>query len=872
MSPPLRGDRGIPYNGSGMSIDHANLSTGISGLDKIIRGLLPGDNIVFQVPSIGDYLRFVRPYAEFACDRDQKLVYFRFASHAPLLDAGEYPGIQINTPDPSEGFEPFISSIHSTIKKNGRGGYYVFDSLSELTDKWYSDRMLGNFFMLTCPYLLDMEALAYFGILRQEHSHNALHPIHNTAQVILDVYNSEGQLYIHPLKVQQRYSSTMHMLHREDDGNYLPVTNSALNSRILSFSPFQSESGSYEDKDMWNRNFAQAHQALLHPTPDARRQEAFHTDRLLKMAVTRDERFLPLARQYFSLKDLLTIGRRIIGTGLIGGKSTGMLLARAMLQKKDPALSRCLEVHDSFFVGSDVFYTYMVINGCWWIRHQQKEIDTFLSVAEYARRVILTGQFPEDIIRKFSDMLDYFGQSPIIVRSSSLLEDNFGNAFSGKYESIFCPNQGSREKRLENLLTAIKTIYASTLSEKALQYRAHLGILDKDEQMPLLIQRVSGDLHKNYFFPAVAGVGYSYNPYVWDKEIDPESGVLRIVYGMGTRAVDRSDEDYTRVVALNAPEKRPETGMDEIRRYSQRRVDLLDLEANQLVAVEYQDMEDSVSPNEKSLLTSLERETQSRYISFTGLFRNTPFIQDMRKILRTLEEAYTYPVDVEFTLNFTAPEEYRINIVQCRPFEVRRNIDVDLDFSRAEAEKVLLASPSGTVIGRNREIRPQRIIYVSGEKYSPLTVSQKHSTARTIGRVMKNSDPSTKTILIGPGRWGTTTVFLGIPVSFSEISRADCICEVVDMGENLIPDVSLGTHFFNDLVELDILYLALYPRKEGTIFQPELLLERPNQLLSIVDDEESRELADVVHVVDTDPGKSLLAADLINQHYLLSLE
>ena len=290
---PLREAQGIPYNGSGMSIDHANLSTGIGGLDKIIRGLLPGDNIVFQVPSIGDYLRFVRPYAEFASDRDQKLVYFRFASHAPLLDAGEYPGIQINTPDPAEGFEPFISSIHSAIKKNGRGGYYVFDSLSELTDKWYSDRMLGNFFMLTCPYLLDMEALAYFGILRQEHSHNALHPIHNTAQVILDVYNSEGQLYIHPLKVQQRYSSTMHMLHREEEGNYLPVTNSALNSRILSFSPFQSESGSYEDKDMWNRNFTQAHQALLHPTPDARRQEAFHTDRLLKMAVTRDERFFP---------------------------------------------------------------------------------------------------------------------------------------------------------------------------------------------------------------------------------------------------------------------------------------------------------------------------------------------------------------------------------------------------------------------------------------------------------------------------------------------------------------------------------------------------------------------------------------------------
>ncbi len=89
-------------------------------------------------------------------------------------------------------------------------------------------------------------------------------------------------------------------------------------------------------------------------------------------------------------------------------------------------------------------------------------------------------------------MLDYFGQSPIIVRSSSLLEDNFGNAFAGKYDSVFCVNQRPREKRLEDLLSAVRTIYASTMSERALMYRARRGILDRDEQMGLLVQRVSG--------------------------------------------------------------------------------------------------------------------------------------------------------------------------------------------------------------------------------------------------------------------------------------------------------------------------------------------------------------------------------------------
>ena len=491
-------------------------------------------------------------------------------------------------------------------------------------------------------------------------------------------------------------------------------------------------------------------------------------------------------------------------------------------------------------------------------------------MAEYARRVILTGHFPEDIIRKFSDMLDYFGQSPIIVRSSSLLEDNFGNAFSGKYESVFCPNQGSRETRLENLLTAIKNIYASTLSEKALQYRSQLGILEKDEQMPLLIQRVSGDLHGNYFFPAAAGVGYSYNPYVWNPAIDPEAGVIRIVYGMGTRAVDRCDADYTRIASLSALELRPESGIDEIRRYSQHRVDVIELDANQLVAIDFEELAEVVSDEEKALLTSIEREHRSRYISFTGLFRTTRFREDISAILKTLEGAYTYPVDVEFTLNLTGPGEYRINIVQCRPFEVRRHNEVHVKMANSEDKNILMSSSRGTVIGRSREIRPERIIYVPGTVYDALSVSQKHLTARTIGKVMKMTDPRTVVVLIGPGRWGTTTPSLGIPVSFPEISRADCLCEVVEMGENLIPDVSLGTHFFNDLVELDILYLALYPHQAYTVFNPELLLDEPNMLTRIINTPEARTLEEVIHVADTDPQRTLLSADIIGQRYLFS--
>ncbi len=882
-----------------MSYNYSHLSTGLKGLDRVIKGLIPGDNIVWQVRDSSEYHYFVRAYSAAAKRKNQRLIYFRFASHPPLLDPVAFPQAEIHTPDPEAGFEPFINQVHETIKCNGHGGYYIFDSLSELSNSWYSDRMLGNFFMLTCPYLLDMEALAYFALLRDHHSYNALTPVHNTAQVIFDVYQNRDTLYIHPLKAQQRYSATMFMLHAHHEGEFTPVTNSALNSEILSFTPFKSRDHAFEERDRWHRYFVEATRTVgllkeKHCPPSCAKseEELKHLRRLLAMMVTRNERIQELAARYFEIDDLLDIGERMIGTGLIGGKATGMLLSRAIICKEAPELRDVLEIHDSFYVGSDVFYTYMVINGCWWIRRQQKDTETLLGVAEYARRVILTGKFPEDIVKKLADMLDYFGQSPIIVRSSSLLEDNYGNAFSGKYESVFCPNQGSSERRLNNLLTAIKLVYASTLSEQALRYREQMGILDKDEQMSLLIQRVSGDLHGNYFFPALGGVGYSYNPYVWHEAIEPEAGVIRVVYGMGTRAVDRSDDDYTRIAALNAPDKRPESGMDEVRRFSQKWVDAIDLTANRLLPVDFSEISRFSPKQELTMAASLDEQSGSYYISFDGLFKQSSFIAHIRTILEVLERSYQYPVDIEFTLNFTGEEgckslaatkeqrgetmlscdliNYRINLVQCRPFEVRKQEPSTLVSVTAPADhQVLLSSEQGTVIGRNHSLHPRRVVLVSTTAYGLLGVPDKHLVARAIGKIMRATPKEIATVLIGPGRWGTSTVSLGIPVAFSEICQAACICEVVTMHQGLIPDVSLGTHFFNDLVEFDILYLAFYPKRSGSLFSPDFLKNFRNRFAELVPEPEYRALEEMITVVDFDPQEMVLSSDIVTQSYRL---
>ena len=112
-------------------------------------------------------------------------------------------------------------------------------------------------------------------------------------------------------------------------------------------------------------------------------------------------------------------------------------------------------------------------------------------------------------------------------------------------------------------------------------------MLEQDEAMAILVQRLSGSRYGNHYFPQVAGVGYSFNPYVWDKEIDSKAGMLRLVLGLGTRAVDRTGDDYTRITALNKPELRPEHEFSKIRAHSQKKVDLVDLTADQFKTVRF---------------------------------------------------------------------------------------------------------------------------------------------------------------------------------------------------------------------------------------------------------------------------------------------
>jgi hypothetical protein len=832
------------------------LSTGIPDLDHTIRGVLAGDNIVWQVDDIAEYQAFVLPFAQAAQDNGRVLIYFRFARHEPLLPA--FMATEVHELDPQIGFEGFIARIHEVIRRVGKGGFYVFDCLSCLAVDWYSDQMLGNFFMLTCPYLFDLETVTYFALFRNYHTQHAIGPISRTTQLFLDVYSHKGHLYLRPMKTQHRHSPTINMLHewRKEDDTFHAVSSSNVISEILTSARWSGLSAD-SSGDFWETAFVRAREMIKAGAyrPDIPERGKILYEQLARMIISRDEGMQRLIARNLTLEDILDVRKRMIGTGLIGGKTVGMLLARAILKRTNPRYVELLEEHDSFYIGSDAFYTFLVRNGIWKVRQNQRDPERFLEGAEEARHMIIRGDFPEYILQQFDEMLDYFGPSPFIVRSSSLLEDNYGNSYAGKYDSVFCANQGPRERRRQDLLAAVKTIYASSMSERALNYRAHRGALDKDEQMALLVMRVSGASYGHYFYPQAAGVAFSFNPYAWSPDIDPKAGVMRLVFGLGTRAVDRSDDDHTRIVALNAPDKRPEGNFEATRQYTQRRVDCLDLESNQPISELFSDLVKTPPEDLPLAMFAADdfvdlpdgRRVERRMLTFDKLLKETPFVQDMRDILRILQEAYDYPVDIEFTMNFVDEKNYRINLVQCRPLQVQGVGAIKLpEIKVPESSRIIEAR--GAVVGQSRLIPVDRLIYVVPALYGKLPLQERYAISRLIGEINRTATPDSTVMLLGPGRWGTSSPELGVPVSFNDINRVNILCEIVAMHEHLVPDVSLGTHFLNELVENNMLYLALFPKQGNNFLNEEFFLKGLNRLLDLVPSAEK--WADAVHVIE----------------------
>ncbi len=848
-------------------------STGIKGLDNIIKGLRAGDNVVWQIDDIEDYIDLVRPFVRQALCERKKVIYVRFASHKELLKTSDK--IKRYQLDAHEGFESFATKINNIITKEGPGAYYVFDCLSGLLSAWATDLMIGNFFMVTCPYLYELKTVTYFSIMRNNHSFDSIARIRETTQLLMDVYHCEENCYVHPLKVWNRYSPTMFLPHQKEGDLFVPITNSVNAVKILSYIREKGTESTKRNLDYWDRLFLEASQIAKRKASLKKIKDTIN--KLCSLMIAKNKDMLSLVTRYLSLDELIDIKSRLIGTGFIGGKAVGMFLARKMLSgNKELNWDRIAEPHDSFYIGSDIFYSYIVQNRWWKLRMRQKTEQGYLNIAKILKEKMLHGVFSQEIMEHFQQIIEYFGSSPIIVRSSSLLEDSFGNAFAGKYESVFLANQGSPEQRYVEFADAVRYIYASTMSEDALVYRKQRGLDKMDEQMALLVQRVSGAGHGEYFFPDIAGVGVSYNTYVWNDKINPEAGLLRLVSGLGTRAVNRVEGDYPRMVALEEPLIRPYSEKNDLRKFSQHAIDLISIKNNRLETIPFPDLiSENVYPGFKriaekdydAIRAAAERGVKSKeywILTLDRLFTKTKIAKCFQKILKTLEEGYNYPVEIEFTVNFTDDDSFKINLLQCRPLQTR-GVGRKASMPKSIEKKDIIFSSIGYFLGGNIAQQVKRVIYIDPKEYIRLPLTDKYEVARNVGRLNRaiadrNEQP---TLLIGPGRWGTTTPSLGVPVKFAEINNVIVLAEVAFPAGHLMPELSYGTHFFQDLVETDIFYVALFPDKEQVTLNKDWFKGLNNILVELMP--QAEKYKDCISVYDLSDKDVKIISDTVSQ-------
>ncbi|MBN1438319.1 MAG: hypothetical protein JW929_02830 [Anaerolineales bacterium] len=565
---------------------------------------------------------------------------------------------------------------------------------------------------------------------------------------------------------------------------------------------------------------------------------------LLKTLVNDQASFLRIAKNWFTAEDFRFIQSRRIGSGKIGGKAGGLLLAWRILRATAPDLASRIAIPKSFFLGADAFFDFLDLNRLGSLNQKLKPLEQIR--AEYPRlqEDFQKATFPEGILERLRKVLREVGRVPLIVRSSSLLEDGIGSTFAGKYVSVFCPNQGAEEENLDSLAAAIRRVYASVYNPDALAYRRRMDLLECDERMPVLIQEVQGRVYQRFFFPMAAGVAFSHSPIVWNPRLRREEGFCRIVLGLGTRAVTRVAEDYPRLVTLSHPALRPETTPAEIRRYSQKAADVIDLRSQKMVSLPVSKLLEADFPG-LPLVAAMDRDNalipivadgpdfsaERMVLTFDNFLQKTDFVALIKGVLDSLARQYDGPVDVEFALTPESDsQETRLtfHLLQCRMQSgVRDEMACRIPKGVDPEDKFFVGT---RVVPQGSVQHVQYICYVDPDAYAGLKdPGERKAVAGTIGRLNKVLENQCF-ILVGPGRWGSVDPLLGVPVTYADIFNTRVLVELAVEQQGAVPEPSYGTHFFQDLMEARIYPVALYPDQPGDLFRREWLQRAKNWL------------------------------------------
>jgi len=596
---------------------------------------------------------------------------------------------------------------------------------------------------------------------------------------------------------------------------------------------------------------------------------------LIRQFVSDQLEFLGVAKGYLRIRDFDEVVDHIIGSeegsGRIGGKGGGLLLGAKILQtemERDPAAPAVpFAVPETFFLRSDVLEDFLRINGLQHLQDQKyKPSDEVAKDYPMILQLFRNADWPPAVVEGARQILKRVGDHPLIVRSSSLLEDRFGTAFAGKYRSVFVCNQGDADRRLSELLGAVAEVYASTLHPDPISYRRRHGLLDYSENMAVLVQKTAGRRIGGAFLPVWAGVGFSHNPWRRNPRIRPEDGMARLVFGFGTRAVDRVAEEFPRVVPLGLPTLRPEVKPEDVVRVAQKHADVIDLEAERFATLPVGEIlaAGAAFPGVSQVFSRFEHghlrelmgdglvgEAGDLVVTFDRFAASGRWPAFLRWALRTLERAYGCPVDIEF-----ACDGETFHLLQCRP-QVKRRERAPVHLPAAiENERRIFSANRDVITASVHGV--EYVVLVDPRDYNSLAGDDRRLAVAQAVHRLNAALAGRRFILMGPGRWGSKDLRMGIRVGYADIDNAAMLIEIARAEGGYVPEVSFGSHFFQDLVESEIHYLPLYPDEPGVVFNDAFLRGGADVLAELLP--EAAGLAGVVrviHVPRAAPGRLL---------------
>lgn len=587
------------------------------------------------------------------------------------------------------------------------------------------------------------------------------------------------------------------------------------------------------------------------------------TVELIRRFITRSPETITGIQKYITLDAFCELLDHFICSpmsfGTIGGKGTGFFLANQIIksQADDNALFKNFKIPQTWYISSDELANLIETNNFDEL-NEHKYRDILDIRINYPRiiQMLKSSKLSPYILNQLDQILDECEDKPLIVRSSSVLEDQIQSSFSGKYKSLFLTNTGTKKERRKQLMESILEIYASMFNPDSIQYRKQRNLIDCAEQMGIMIQEVVGRRIGPYFFPLYAGVAFSHNELRWSPRIKREDGLLRMVMGLGTRAVDRVGDDYPILVSPGQPNLAVNYSPDDIRKYSPRMIDVLDMETRRFVTLPistliktYGDKIPNISQAASVFKNDIIRDanaittdfkSEEIVITLNGLIQKTPFVKQIQATLSLLKDTLGYPVDIEF-----AGDGENFYLLQCRSQSRNRDtapvpIPAGIPFNNT-------VFTANRYISNGRVTGIKTVVYVDPVEYGKLGKYEDFISVANVINELNRILPRRSFILMGPGRWGSRgDVKLGVPVVYSDINNTAMLIEIAQNESKYQPDLSFGTHFFQDLVEENIKYLPLYPEDADIIFNESFF--RSSNALAHILPEYSR-LQDAIKVI-----------------------